>query len=125
MPDSSASALEFVAIWGRVWVARIAGGIFLFFAAGMGLIALLGRDLNAGAIGLLTILSLPMWAFGLWMLYFASNFARLRAAVKDAGLQVVGLTGTRVWPFRAVPRDRKSTRLNSSHLKLSRMPSSA
>ena len=28
-------------------------------------------------------------------------------------------------PYELVPVDRKSTRLNSSHLKLSRMPSSA
>ncbi len=104
MPDLSASALVFVAIRGRVWVARIGGGVFLLFAVGMDLLALLVHELDAVAIGLLTILSLPMWAFGLWMLYFASNFACLRATVQEEGLQVVGLTGRRIWPFRAVPR---------------------
>ena len=41
----------------------------------------------------------------------------------DFGLSL-GLGGARVG-VRVGVRDRKSTRLNSSHLKLSRMPSSA
>ena len=35
------------------------------------------------------------------------------------------LSGQPIGPLHGVPVDRKSTRLNSSHLKLSRMPSSA
>ena len=41
-------------------------------------------------------------------------------ALRDAGMEVI-YTGLRQTP----EIDRKSTRLNSSHLKLSRMPSSA
>ena len=66
------------------------GGIFLLFAVGMDLLALLVHELDAVAIGLLTILSLPMWAFGLWMLYFTSNFARLRATVQEEGCRWSG-----------------------------------
>ena len=45
MPDFSASALVFWAIRGRVWIARIGGGIFLLFAVGLGLGIVLESEL--------------------------------------------------------------------------------
>ena len=51
--------------------------------------------------------------------------ARVVGLDLDSGLGVVKLDGDGPWPAAALGEDRKSTRLNSSHLKLSRMPSSA
>ena len=65
--------------------------------------AVLRRDrlVVAGAVGVIVALA---WGYLLWL-----------AADTDMG--GMDMTGFRI--------DRKSTRLNSSHLKLSRMPSSA
>ena len=43
----------------------------------------------------------------------------------DVALGTEGLHGLAQAPLEGLDLDRKSTRLNSSHLKLSRMPSSA
>ena len=51
--------------------------------------------------------------------------AHRAAARAAAGQEWVGLLGTVCPETSAAPRDRKSTRLNSSHIQKSRMPSSA
>ena len=56
----------------------------------------------------------------------AENLTVLAAAIFN-GSPVLGLRPIRAarLPDAKVPKDRKSTRLNSSHVKRSRMPSSA
>ena len=49
----------------------------------------------------------------------------LRDIVEAAGNIALDITGMRQGDFAANRTDRKSTRLNSSHIPLSRMPSSA
>ena len=56
----------------------------------------------------------------------AGAYESLKAAVKPLGLSAVALATPPAVPSATAERpDRKSTRLNSSHLKLTRMPSSA
>ena len=68
----------------------------------------------------------------LWALYdktdpgMASGDLMMNIDIKaDAGAQLKVTTDATNLNIRSTPRDRKSTRLNSSHERLSRMPSSA
>ena len=66
--------------------------------------------------------------------YESIPFEDLCKSAKEIGMKSIELTGPEEWGimkkydltgYRDWETDRKSTRLNSSHLKLSRMPSSA
>ena len=53
---------------------------------------------------------------------FPTNYWQFCRELKNNGMNVLGIGDQ---PYDELKPDRKSTRLNSSHLKLSRMPSSA
>ena len=67
-----------------------------------------------------------LWKFGTRLKLVGQPFEILAVLLSQPGELVTREElGTRLWPADTFVEDRKSTRLNSSHLKLSRMPSSA
>ena len=93
--------------------------------------ALVSAYKNNPAYGYITLQSEEMSVDGGWVNAFVVHFGRGPKALGNALAQMgqallnVGLHAGAVGAHRTHQGDRKSTRLNSSHLKLSRMPSSA
>ena len=124
--------IERVAPVSLIWAAPfVVAGIYLMWRARLQGKLDTGRLVSIG-FGMLV----PLWLLGGigFFLIFRDDSAPDAGLAMSVGLTIAGLGATLIWAASALIAflmftdrhpDRKSTRLNSSHERLSRMPSSA